>query len=204
MFWDRAWITTRLERPPAMPMARLRYWDLGGTEDSRGRDPAYTAGVLMSVQRDGLVIVEDVARCRKDPGGVEEFFGEIAGADAARFGGVEQFIEQDPGQAGKFEISAFQTRFPQHDIGCWRPTGDKVTRFKPFSAMASRGKVGMVIGRWNGAYHDELEGFPPLTRKGKADQADASSGAFEQLQRGVHVPARAGGVREMRRAVGGF
>ena len=129
MFWDRANVRV-IEKPPEMPIARVRYWDLAGTDDeSGGKDPAWTAGVLMSQLRDGTVVVEDSARCRRDPGGVEEFFAEVAAADTAAYGRIDQVIEQDPGQAGKFEVATFRKNFPDHDIRSWRPTGDKVTRF---------------------------------------------------------------------------
>lgn len=205
MFWDRAWVTERLVRAPDLPKYRVRFWDLAATDDESGKkDPAWTCGVRMSMLHDDTIVVEDVARCRKDPGGVIEFLGETMAADKASYGNIDQVIAQDPGQAGKFEIETLASHFKSFNVRGLRETGDKVTRFKPFSAKAFRGEVAIVSGRWNGAYHDELEAFPPKSKKQKADQADASSGAFEQLQRGAFAPARTGGNRQMARAGGGF
>jgi phage terminase large subunit-like protein len=37
-----------------------------------------------------------------------------------------------------------------------RPTGDKVTRARPFAAQVEAGNVALVRGAWNLAYLDEL------------------------------------------------
>src|SRR5918912_3423909 len=59
-----------------------------------------------------------------------------------------------------------------------RPTGDKVTRARPFAAQVEAGNVALVRGAWNLAYLDEL-GLVPNGRYW--DQTDASAGAFAKL-----------------------
>ena len=54
-------------------------------------------------------------------------------------------------------------------------TGDKVTRFSPFSAQAEAGNVLVMRGDWNERWMQQLEGFPILPHD---DEADATSRAF--------------------------
>jgi len=206
MFWDRGWIDDYLDEPPKQVRRRIRYWDLAGTDDESGKkDPAWTCGTLMSETVQGRIVVEDVARCRRDPGGVEDFFEETAAADLERHGRIDQWMEQDPGQAGKAEIHSYRRRFgDRFDVMAIRPSGDKVTRFKPFSAAAKRGEVSFVRGRWNEVLHDELESFPPTTRKKKADQADSSGGAYAQLRHTAIVQIRTSTKRRSMQSQGVF
>ncbi|MBI4473401.1 MAG: terminase, partial [Acidobacteria bacterium] len=58
---------------------------------------------------------------------------------------------------------------------------NKVTRARPFAAQAEAGNVFLLQGAWNEAYLDEVANFP--TGKFK-DQADGSSGAFNEIEFG--------------------
>ncbi|WP_234841453.1 phage terminase large subunit [Sinorhizobium meliloti] len=57
-------------------------------------------------------------------------------------------------------------------------SGDKVTRFSPFSAQAEAGNVLVLRGPWNEAWFSSPEGFPEAARD---DDADSTSRAFNAL-----------------------
>ena len=63
----------------------------------------------------------------------------------------------------------------------WRrppESGDKLTRFGPFSSQCRAGNVTILRGAWNENLFRVLEGFPDLAHD---DDVDACSGALEML-----------------------
>ena len=71
-------------------------------------------------------------------------------------------------------------------------SGDKQTRFGPFSAQAEAGNVFVLRGGWNEAWFEALEAFPDGRHD---DDADSTSRAFN-----AHLaPMRGGGVFELAR-----
>jgi hypothetical protein len=59
-----------------------------------------------------------------------------------------------------------------------RESGDKLTRFGPFSSQCRAGNVKIRRGPWNEKLFRFLEGFPDLSHD---DEVDACSGALEML-----------------------
>ena len=57
-------------------------------------------------------------------------------------------------------------------------SGDKLTRFGPFSSQCRVGNVKILRGPWNEDLFRVLEGFPDLAHY---DEVDACSGALEML-----------------------
>jgi predicted phage terminase large subunit-like protein len=57
-------------------------------------------------------------------------------------------------------------------------SGDKLTRFGPFSSQCRVGTVKILRGSWNEDLFHALEGFPELAHD---DEVDACSGALEML-----------------------
>jgi predicted phage terminase large subunit-like protein len=57
-------------------------------------------------------------------------------------------------------------------------SGDKLTRFGPFSSQCRAGNVKIRRARWNEDLFRALEGFPDLAHD---DEVDACSGALEML-----------------------
>jgi hypothetical protein len=57
-------------------------------------------------------------------------------------------------------------------------SGDKLTRFGPFSSQCRAGNVKIRRGPWNDELFRALEGFPDLAHD---DDVDACSGALEML-----------------------
>jgi hypothetical protein len=57
-------------------------------------------------------------------------------------------------------------------------SGDKLTRFGPFSSQCRGGNLKILHGPWNEDLFRVLEGFPDLAHD---DEVDACSGALEML-----------------------
>jgi predicted phage terminase large subunit-like protein len=88
------------------------------------------------------------------------------------------WVEQEPGSGGKESAEMTVAMLAGYVVHAERPTGDKVTRARPFAAQVEAGNVALVRGAWNLAYLDEL-GLVPNGRYW--DQTDASAGAFAKL-----------------------
>jgi len=71
-------------------------------------------------------------------------------------------------------------------------TGDKLTRFEPFSSQCRAGNVKIRRGAWNEELFRVLEGFPDLAHD---DEVDACSGALEML----NPPMQSWGAFELMR-----
>jgi predicted phage terminase large subunit-like protein len=124
----------------------------------------------------GVFYIEHVERIQGTPKTVEDCIKNIASSDG---GNVTIVIEEDPGQAGKFESSYYVKALAGYTIKTNPVRENKITRAGPFSSQAEHGNVKIVRGKWNDAYISELESFP--TKSSKDDQVDASSGAFKML-----------------------
>lgn len=158
---------------------RVRYWDRAGTEDDpkrKGKGPDWTVGVRMAFAK-GVWIVEDVLRFRGSPLDVDTQIRRTAEQDGRE---VAVCVEEDPGQAGKHQSATTIRHLAGFTIRAVKPTGSKIVRFGPFSAQAEAGNVRLKRGPWNTCYQQELEGFPEWPFD---DQADATSGAFQELSR---------------------
>jgi len=154
---------------------RVRYWDLAATEPKPGKDPDWTAGVLMC-EKDGIFYVIDVKRIRATPLGVEALIRQTAKLDGRN---VEVYIEQEPGSSGKNTIDRYR-REVLKGFACYghKTTGSKEMRANPVSSAAEAGNVKLVRGTWINDYLDEVEMFPYGAHD---DQVDGTSGAFEIL-----------------------
>ena len=161
---------------------RIRYWDRAATEPSeQNPDPDWTAGLRLSETPDGRYYVEHVERFRGTPGKVAARIKATAEQDSAS---VPVGIEEDPGQAGKFESATYVRELRGFMVLLQSPQGDKEVRATPVSIKASQGMVYVVRGAWNEAFFNELESFP----KGKKDQVDAFSGAYNLLLSNALIP----------------
>ena len=149
----------------------VRYWDKAGTQDAG----AYTAGVKMSILKNGKLVIQDVVRGQWSTDNREAVIKANADSDGYR---VRIGIEQEPGSGGKESAENTTRNLMGFMVETVRPTGDKVTRALPFSAQVNIGNVSMVKGEWNRAYINELTLFPNSKYK---DQVDASSVAFSIL-----------------------
>ncbi len=149
----------------------VRSWDLASTQG----DGDWTAGGLIGETRDARIVIADMVRGQWDPFGVETRLVDTAKLDGRK---VPIFLPQDPGQAGKSQISYLAGKLRGFIVRCATMSGDKVTRAEPFSSQVNAGNVLMLRGTWNYALREELRTFPNGAHD---DQVDALSSGFNDL-----------------------
>ena len=165
--WIRSWVDFLAESDVVQ---RVRAWDLGATTDGD-----WTRGVRMARLRDDSYVVEHVASLRGTPGDVQRFIRSTAEADGQ---GVKVRLPLDPGQAGLDQQLTYAKLLSGFTAEWKRPTGDKATRFGPFSTQAQAGNVTIKRGAWVDEWVSELEGFPDGSND---DQVDATADALNEL-----------------------
>ena len=175
--FQRAWFEI-VEDAPAK-MKRVRYWDLAATEAKAGKDPDYTAGVLMG-ESEGIYYIISIIRARESAKAVEDLIKQTANLDGNE---VMIYMEQEPGSSGKSIIDHYQ-RNVLKGFPLWgkKTTGSKTMRAAPMASAAEAGNVKLVQGPWIGDFLDEVEQFPLGAHD---DMVDAGSGAFEVLSAGA-------------------
>lgn len=154
----------------------VRAWDLAATSQMGVRNPDWTVGVKLHRSGIGEYTVLDVARVREGPDGVERVMLHTAMGDGRN---VRIGIPQDPGQAGKQQVLHLTRMLSGFVVESSPESGDKATRAAPCASQVNVGNFAYVSPRpWNGAFKDELAGFPGGM---KDDQVDALSRAFSML-----------------------
>ena len=114
-------------------------------------------------------------RARSNPSDVEQLLRNTAQQDGNR---VHIGFGQDPGQAGKSQAQHLVRALSAFTVTPAPESGDKLTRFGPFSSQCRAGNVKIRRGAWNEELFRVLEGFPDLAHD---DEVDACSGAMEML-----------------------
>ncbi|PBC23487.1 MULTISPECIES: phage terminase large subunit [unclassified Mesorhizobium] len=153
----------------------MRGWDLASTPKVEGNDPDGTAGTKIGKLPDGRYIVGHHVKDFLSPAGVERLIKNTAEADGRN---AKISLPQDPGQAGKSQVTNLVKLLIGFDARATPESGDKVTRFSPFSAQAEAGNVMVLRAPWNEAWFSALEGFPEAAHD---DDADSTSRAFNAL-----------------------
>jgi predicted phage terminase large subunit-like protein len=171
--FKREWFTIVDSAPEC---EKVRYWDLAATTPKPGKDPDYTAGVLMGKSKDNVLYIINVMRMRGTPNEVESLVRRTAEMDGRN---VKIRMEQEPGASGVRVIDDYQRRV----LMGWafqgvKTTGDKEVRANPLSTQAQAGNVRLVRGPWINAFLDEAELFPNGAHD---DMVDAASGAMAEL-----------------------
>jgi predicted phage terminase large subunit-like protein len=180
--FKREWFTITGVFPE--DMQKVRYWDLAATAPKHGTDPDWTVGTLMMFDG-GVAYVLDVKKARVRGEKVEQLIAKTAEDDGF---GVSIRMEQEPGSSGKALVDQYARYvIPGYDFGAMRPTGDKVTRARPFAAAASNGNVRLVRASWLTDWLDEFSSFPEASNHD--DQIDSAVGAFTYLT-GLGLPQR--------------
>src|SRR5271156_1933677 len=109
-----------------------------------------------------------------------------ASARWANPGGVENLL-LNPRQAGKSQALHLVRTLSAFTVPPAPESGDKLTRFGPFSSQCRAGNVKIRRGSWNEELFRVLEGFPDLAHD---DEVDACSGALEMLNPGMKTSNR--------------
>jgi predicted phage terminase large subunit-like protein len=155
----------------------VRFWDLAATAPAPGKDPDWTAGVLMGRDDNtGDIFILDVKRAQASAQHVQALVRQTAESDGTS---VAIVMEQEPGSSGVAVIDYYRRQvLSGFDFHGERSTGDKVTRARPLAAQAEAGVVKLRRGSWNKDFLDEVEVFPFGSHD---DQVDGASGAFGKV-----------------------
>ena len=175
LYFRRGWVEV-VEAAPA-GLRVVRGWDLAATEQRPGTDPDWTCGTKIGVTQAGRYYVLDHVYDRMAPHGVRQLMRNTATQDGHA---VQQEIPQDPAQAGKDQRYNLSTLLDGFNVRFRPVSGDKITRFSPFSAQCEAGNVAVVRGPWNERWFRELENFPPGSH-GHDDDADSTATAYHGL-----------------------
>jgi predicted phage terminase large subunit-like protein len=181
-----------IDAPFAAGNARcVRAWDLAASQADGDNDPDWTVGLKMLRADDGRFVVLDVVRLRGSPNQITTTIVETARCDGRD---VVVCLPQDPGQAGKYQVSWLTSQLAGFQVIASRESGSKATRAGPVSSQIEAGNIAVIRGQWNHAFLDELRDFP---NGRKDDQVDALSRAFATLTdtvpaaRRLHIPLMA-------------
>jgi predicted phage terminase large subunit-like protein len=173
LLFRRGWC--RLAEAAPVGLRIIRGWDLAATPKTEHNDPDWTAGTKIGRDAAGRYYVLDHVRLRDTPGEVARLITNTAALDGPE---VEIALPQDPGQAGKAQAQALIRALEGYAVRATPESGDKATRFGPFSAQAEAGNVHVLRGDWNEAWFNALEAFPEGRHD---DDADATSRAFNSF-----------------------
>lgn len=185
--FKREWVEI-VKHPDARAVKRVRAWDLAATLPSEiNRDPDYTAGALLSINKEKYITIEHIERFRERYAGVEKRIIDTAIAD-----GRDTIISipVDPGAAGQSYAKGLQQRLASlgFTVRLSKAKSSKLIRFGPFSSLAEAGFVRVVEDEWNKALFEELEIFDGGT-KNHDDQVDAISDATRLLNMQQQLPS---------------
>jgi predicted phage terminase large subunit-like protein len=181
LFKRHYWKPIDYDNVPSLIRA-VRYWDRAATvPNDKNPDPNWTVGILIGECVYGKYYILDVIRDRIEPYDVQQLILKTAEFDGED---VEVWIEQDPGQAGKYERTSYEQAFEKvgKSVSFYeKGSGSKLSMWKPFAIEVKRGNVYVIKASWNNDFMNEMEGVTDGTQDGHDDQADASSGGFAIL-----------------------
>lgn len=189
-YFKREWCPV-IPMAPDMVTSRVRSWDFAASEVSVAQpNPDWTAGVKMSRDKFGVYYIEDVERLRARTDKVLKTVVDVA-TNTDGLGDCNVTIPKDPGAGGSTANAFYVRTLAESGVGVKSVIvsghSGKITRFKPFAALAESGAVRIVKGDWNEAYLKELEEFDGSRNK-HDDQVDATSDAFATLARQMTLP----------------
>ncbi len=173
LYFKREWCAVVDAIPADLDV--VRYWDLAATEKTEFNDPDWMVGIKLGRDKDGGYWLLDMVRARANPGDVDTLLLNTAMLDGKQ---VRIGFGQDPGQAGKSQALHLVRALSGFTVTPTSESGDKLTRFGPFSSQCRAGNVKIRRGSWNEELFRALEGFPELAHD---DEVDACSGALEML-----------------------
>lgn len=172
---------------PVEVLARVRYWDLAGTEKSAAvdDDPDWTVGIRGSITKQGVVYVEDMVFGQWS---VDRRIDEMklaAEADSTKYGGdhvVPQWWESDTGQGARERTRDLKLALIGFDCHTEGAVAKKELRWETIINWAAAGNVRVVKNpRWNGAFYDFITAVNPGVKDQRDDVPDALAGAYQRL-----------------------
>jgi len=157
--------------------SRVRYWDLAATEQSKkNKDPDWTVGALLAMNKNGILCIEDIQRFRRRPMETEDYIMQTAAIDTRN---VDVVMEQEPGASGKSTIDHYRRNvLLGYPFRADKKTENTLQRANPLSSYAEAGNVVMLNGAWINDCLDELEIYPDGEHD---DQVVAIAGGYKYL-----------------------
>lgn len=162
-----------------------RHWDLASTDEKFSKDPDYTAGLLMAIDKNDHIYIIDYNKFRLSPGDSENEIRRIAVDDRKRWGNVSYSVETEKGSNGAYTSSHFIRRvlkgFTVKGQKLW---GDKVARATPLAAQVDIGNVSVVEsdnGEIVKGFTDFIEQYHDFPRSAHKDLVDSGSGGYHEL-----------------------
>ena len=176
-----------------------RGYDLAATKKTQLNDPDFTCSTLMGIdesfeEEDGKVqpvYVLDHQYAQESSKEVEARLKRNAEQDGPD---VEIHCPQDPGQAGKSQgVHIRMEVLDGYSVKFTPETGDKLTRFGPFSAKAGLGEelppgerpVKVLRAKWNDRWFNQLESFPDAPHDDDVDSTSRAYNAFRHQTTGL-------------------
>ncbi len=177
--FNRAWFSGKVlsEMPAEFIGDSIRFWDMAATPASEKKDPDWTAGVKIVRWGMNKFIITDVRRFRKTPYENEQEIELAASID-----GIECAVrmEEEGGSSGISLVSHYMRNVMMgYNFAGVKSQKKKIIRWAPLSKAIQAGCVFLLKGDWNTAFIDELDACRGEDEKN--DQADAASGAFNEL-----------------------
>lgn len=172
-FFKQQWLKI-VDALPCALSRLIRYWDKAATAG----EGDFTVGALIGKGEDDKYYVVDIVRGQWSPGDRETRIRQTAESDAAKYGHLVTWLEQEPGSGGKESAQSSVRNLAGFPARYETVTGDKQVRAEPFASQAEADNVRLVKAGWNQPYINELCSFPNGNHD---DQVDASSGAFNKI-----------------------
>src|SRR5438477_1100605 len=162
LYFKREWCAVVDEVPTDLDV--VRYWDLAATEKTELNDPDWTVGIKLGRDHDGGYWLLDMVRRRANPGDVERLLLNTATHDGNR---VRIGFGQDPGQAGKSQALHLVRALSGFTVAPAPESGEKLTRFGPFSSQCRAGNVKIRRGYLYEELIRVIEGLSVLANGGE-------------------------------------
>ncbi len=153
----------------------VRAWDLAASEESEGKDPDWTVGLLMGRKTNGKIVIADMIRVRRKAAAVRALVKNCAIKDGKD---VWIVLPRDPGQAGKEQSESYLGLLNGFNVISRAITRSKTVMAEPAAALWQQGNIELVRNPWNETLLEECEAFP----EGKHDdQIDCISAGVRVL-----------------------
>lgn len=149
--------TTILDWKPNDVVKWIRSWDLAASEESEGRDPDWTCGVLAGRRANGKIVIADVVRVRRKAADVRSLVKNMAHKDGKE---IWLSVPRDPGQAGKEQAESYLQMLQGFTVISRAITRNKLIMAEPAAALWQQGNIELVRADWNEVFLQELEQFP--------------------------------------------
>lgn len=170
--FNREWIDMVDSNPNREVLMKVRAWDTAGSATEITRKHDFTVGLLMSIDKDGVMLIEDIQRFKCKAGELGERIKRQALLDGVE---VRIALEQElVDQAQAYIEHLKNTELKHFVVYSKKMTNSKLGRAKNCAFDCERGMIKCYNRHWTLAFLTELSNFKG-DNKGFDDQVDALS-----------------------------